>query len=136
MYTYKLTRIVFNNGEEIQPGNLTVIIGPNNAGKSRTLKDIAQKATRKQPLPSVVVSEVEWTTPQDLQELHEAYGLERYQDENNNWMFRTLTPELSQEHQINASFWSEELQVPEYLINKPLFAANFGDTIGGCGKVS
>jgi ABC-type branched-subunit amino acid transport system ATPase component len=72
MYTYKLTRIVFNNDKEIQPGNLTTIIGPNNAGKSRTLKDIAQKATKQQPLPSVVVKDIEWTTPQNLEELREA----------------------------------------------------------------
>lgn len=111
MYTYKLTQIVFNNGEKIQPGSLTVIIGPNNAGKSRTLKDIAQKATKMQPLRSVVVRDIEWTTPQNLQELCKAYGLERYQDENNNWYFRTLAPELFQERQIDASFWSNEQQV-------------------------
>lgn len=126
MYTYKLTRIVFNNSEEIQPGNLTVIIGPNNVGKSRTLKDIAQKSTKRQPLPGVIVNDVEWTTPQNLQELREAYALERYQDENNNWLFRTLAPELSKEHQTNASFWSEEQQISSYLSNKPLFAEHFG----------
>lgn len=126
MYTYKLTRIVFNNSEEIQPGNLTVIIGPNNVGKSRTLKDIAQKSTKRQPIPGVIVNDVEWTTPQNLQELREAYALERYQDENNNWLFRTLAPELSKEHQTNASFWSEEQQISSYLSNKPLFAEHFG----------
>ena len=126
MYNYKLTRIVFNNNEEIQPGNLTVIIGPNNSGKSRTLKDIAQKTTKGQPLPGVVVNDVEWTTPQNLQEIRETYGLERYQDENSNWMFRTLAPELSQEHQVNASFWSEEQQVSQNLPNKLWFAQNFG----------
>jgi ABC-type transporter Mla maintaining outer membrane lipid asymmetry ATPase subunit MlaF len=126
MYTYKLTRVVFNNGQTIQPGNLTAIIGPNNAGKSRTLKDIVQKTTRSQPLPGIVVGDVEWTIPQNLQELREAYGLERYQDENNNWMFRTLAPELSDERQINASFWSEEQQVAQYLANKPVFADHFG----------
>ena len=126
MYTYKLTRIVFNDGTEIQPGNLTVIIGPNNAGKSRTLKEIAQRTTKSRFPTGVVVRDVEWTTPQNLQELREAYQLERYQDENQNWMFRTLAPELSQEHQTNASFWSEEQQVSQYLSNKTLFAENFG----------
>jgi ABC-type hemin transport system ATPase subunit len=46
MYTYKLTRVGLNNGLKISPGNLTVIIGPNNAGKSRALKDIAWKTTK------------------------------------------------------------------------------------------
>ena len=110
MYTYKLTRIVFNNGKEIQPENLTIVIGPNNAGKSRTLKDIVQKATKQQPLPGVVVGDVEWTTPQNMEELREAYGLERYQDQNNQWMFRALAPEFFQERQVGASFWTDEQQ--------------------------
>ncbi|MGF1974904.1 MAG: ATP-dependent nuclease [Nostoc sp. CmiSLP01] len=126
MYIYKLSRIVFNNGKEVQPGNLTVIIGPNNAGKSRTLKDIAQKTTRSIPLPGIVVSDVEWTTPQNLQELREAYNLERYQDEYTNWMFRTLAPELSQERQVIANFWFENELISQILSNKSLFAEHFG----------
>lgn len=126
MYIYKLTRIVFNNGEEVHPGNLTVIIGPNNAGKSRTLKDIAQKTTRSRPLSGVVVSDVEWTIPQNLQELCEVYSLERYQDENTNWMFRTLAPELFQERQADASFWSQYQQSSQYLSNQSWFAEHFG----------
>ncbi|QSJ17670.1 ATP-binding protein [Nostoc sp. UHCC 0702] len=127
MYIYKLTRIVFNNGEEVKPGNLTVIIGPNNAGKSRILKDIAQKTTTSTPLPNVVVSDVDWTTPQNLQELREAHSLERYQDEYNNWVFRTLAPELSLERQVGASFWSEsEDDQIYYLSDKSSFAGNFG----------
>jgi predicted ATPase len=126
MYIYKLTQIEFNNGKAIQPGNLTVIVGPNNAGKSRTLKDIAQKTTKRQPLPGVVVNDVQWTTPQNFQDLSVVYGLERYQDENNNWLFRTLAPDLSQEFQANAAFWSEESQVANYLVNRNLFAEHFG----------
>jgi len=127
MYSYKLTRIVFNTGKEIRPGNLTVIIGPNNAGKSRALKDIAQKTTKRRPLPGIVVSDVEWTFPEDLQELSSAYSLKRYQDENNNWMFRTLAPDLSQEYQTNASFWFEERQSNQhYLSDKTMFAEHFG----------
>ncbi|WP_189524845.1 AAA family ATPase [Nostoc sp. 'Peltigera membranacea cyanobiont' 232] len=126
MYIYKLTRLVFNNGEEVQPGNLTVIIGPNNAGKSRTLKDIAHKTTRNTPPPGIVVSEVEWTTPQNLQELREAYSLERYQDEHANWMFRTLAPELSEERQVIANFWFEDQLISQFLSNKSLFAHHFG----------
>lgn len=126
MYTYKLTKIVFNNGQEIQPGNLTVIVGPNNAGKSRTLKDIAQQTTKERPQPGVVVNDVEWTTPQNLQELRKTYGLESYQDENANWIFRTLAPELSEERQVHTHFWSTCEQDSQYLSNKFQFAANFG----------
>jgi ATPase subunit of ABC transporter with duplicated ATPase domains len=77
---------------------MTVIIGPNNAGKSRALKDIAGKTTQESHFPGIVVTDVEWTSPSSLQELREAYSIERYRDENGQWMFRTLAPELCQEY--------------------------------------
>jgi ABC-type cobalamin/Fe3+-siderophores transport system ATPase subunit len=40
MYQYKLNNIVFNDGSSINAGDLTVVIGPNNSGKSRALKDM------------------------------------------------------------------------------------------------
>jgi ABC-type cobalamin/Fe3+-siderophores transport system ATPase subunit len=39
-YRYRITRIQFNDGRSLQPGNLVVFVGPNNVGKSRSLKDI------------------------------------------------------------------------------------------------
>jgi predicted ATPase len=104
MYTYKLNRIVFNDGTAIEPGSLTVIIGPNNAGKSRILKDIAAKTTQNQLIPGVVVGDVEWTLPQSIQKLHETYNIERYREEHGSWTFRTLAPELSQEFQTSIGF--------------------------------
>ena len=75
MYTYKLTRIVFNDGRVIEPGNLTVIIGPNNAGKSRILKDIAAKTTQNQLITGVVVRNIGYTLPQSIQEVHKIYDI-------------------------------------------------------------
>lgn len=127
MYIYKLTEIEFNNGEKIQPGNLTVIIGPNNSGKSRILKDIAQQTTKWQPLPGVVVNDVKWTTPESVQELCESYGFKSYRDEHNRLLFRTLSPELFQEDQIGASFWSESHSTnTQYVSDPSLFAEHFG----------
>jgi predicted ATPase len=130
MYTYKLTRVGLNNGLEISPGNLTVIIGPNNAGKSRALKDIAWKTTKEIPGQGIIVNDVEWTFPQNFQELREAYNLERYPDEQGNLMFRALAPELHQEYQINAQHWSNWEQ-PNSLpyLNKAAFAGQFGSAM-------
>ena len=131
MYTYKLTRVGLNNGLEISPGNLTVIIGPNNAGKSRALKDIAWKTTKDTPGQGIIVNDVEWTLPQNFQELREAYNLKRYQDEHGNWMFRTLAPELHQEYQINAQHWSNWDEQQNFLpyLNKAAFAGQFGSAM-------
>lgn len=68
MYTFKLTQIGLNDGSKFEPGKLTVIVGPNNVGKSRALKDIAALVTNAQT-STVVVKDVEWTMPQNLQEL-------------------------------------------------------------------
>ncbi len=37
-----ISKIVFNNGSDIdlQPNDIVVFVGPNNAGKSQSLKDI------------------------------------------------------------------------------------------------
>jgi predicted ATPase len=126
MYTYKLTKIKLNNDKEIQLGNLTVIIGPNNVGKSRILKDIVQITTRQQSLSRVVVKDVGWISPQSLEELCEAYSLECYQDQNNQYLFRTLAPELFQERQVNASFWGNKEYISNYFNSQSLFAENFG----------
>jgi predicted ATPase len=137
MYTYKLNRIVFNDGTAIEPGSLTVIIGPNNAGKSRILKDIAAKTTQNQLIPGVVVSNIEWTLPQSIQELHETYNIERYKDEHGSWTFRTLAPELCQEFQTSIGLtpgleWLDwyEGQFQYQAINKfSFFAEHFGRAV-------
>ena len=133
MYTYKLTRVGLNNGSEISPpGNLTVIIGPNNAGKSRALKDIAWKTTKDTPGQGIIVNDVEWTLPQNFKELREAYNLKQYQDEHGNWIFRTLAPELHQEYQNNAgdwSIWDEQSNFQNWLYNKSQFARVFGSAM-------
>ena len=130
MYTYKLTRIVFNDGSEIRPGNMTVIIGPNNAGKSRALKDIAWKTTQETSFPGIVVTDVEWTSPSSLKELREAYSIERYRDEQGQWMFRTLVPELYQEYRLGMSgldwpTWYEQ-NFQMFITDKLQFVQYFG----------
>lgn len=131
MYTYKLTRIKLNDGSEIIPGKITVILGPNNAGKSRALKDIAWKTTKEQALKGIVVTDVDWTYPQNLQELHDSYDLKSYQDENGNLVFRTLTAELGQEYQFyadNWSIWNDQKNFQD-ILRKPQFAQHFGSSM-------
>lgn len=53
-----ISKITFNNGKEVQinKDDIIVFVGPNNAGKSQSLKDIYELSSRNQP--SVVVSDV------------------------------------------------------------------------------
>ena len=50
----KITKVTLSNGTDFAPAALTVIIGPNNGGKSRFLKDIQAKLTAPRvPTPSL-----------------------------------------------------------------------------------
>ncbi len=49
MYIYNLTKVTFSDGTEIVPAQLTVLIGPNNAGKSRALRDRCANDTKPDP---------------------------------------------------------------------------------------
>ncbi|MBE9205773.1 AAA family ATPase [Nostoc sp. LEGE 06077] len=107
---------------------MTVIIGPNNAGKSRVLKDIAGKTTQETSLPGIVVNDVEWTSPSSLQEFREAYSIERYLDENYQWIFRTLAPELCQEYHSGGIDWPTwyEQNFQMLITDKFQFVQQFG----------
>ncbi|MDO4545804.1 MAG: AAA family ATPase [Bacillota bacterium] len=53
-----ISKIRFNNGEEIDiaANDIVIFVGPNNAGKSQSLKDIYSLSAKK--LPSIVVSDI------------------------------------------------------------------------------
>lgn len=52
---YGLTRVTFNDGTDFAPGNLTIVIGPNNSGKSRLLIDLERLLTQANPHTSTDV---------------------------------------------------------------------------------
>jgi ABC-type cobalamin/Fe3+-siderophores transport system ATPase subunit len=45
VYAYRIELLEFTDGTQLGPGDLTVICGPNNVGKSRLLKEIALFST-------------------------------------------------------------------------------------------
>lgn len=53
-----VSNVTFNNDEnmDVAPNDIIVFVGPNNAGKSQSLKDIYQLSSKK--LPTVVVSDI------------------------------------------------------------------------------
>lgn len=110
MYEYKIERLKFNDGTEITPGNLTVVVGPNNCGKSRILKDI-KSITSDQTSRSVVVSEVEYSLPSSVSDLIESYGISTFTDANDNVYIRTLSSNLASQHNVHVGLgWEENFQ--------------------------
>jgi predicted ATPase len=133
MYTYNLTRLLFNNGMMVQPRKLTVIIGPNNSGKSRILKEIVQKTTQRSTEAGIIVTDVDWSLPNSLEELSEGYSdIERYKESNGRQSFRVLAPELNQENSMsggnNYPDWHKQ-NFQALLSDKKLFAHEFGKAL-------
>jgi ABC-type Mn2+/Zn2+ transport system ATPase subunit len=77
MFRFRLTKLVLKDGTTLEPAQVTVIVGPNNAGKSRFLKEIAGLAT-KQHTDGLLVRDVESSMPANLEELRRSYDVERH----------------------------------------------------------
>lgn len=101
-YTYRLTDICFANGTVLRLGNLTVVVGANNSGKSRMLKDIVAKASQNSRIQGVVADDIFWTLPSTIDELRQAYpDIERTQGERGQWLLSTLAPDLCSAHTLS-----------------------------------
>jgi predicted ATPase len=110
MYQYKIDNIIFNDGSSICPGALTIIVGPNNCGKSRILKDI-KSITSDQIKHSVVVTDVKYSIPDTVEALKEAYNITTFSDKKNNLYLRTLSSSLVTQHNIGVGVdWEQNCQ--------------------------
>ena len=60
-----ISRLEFNNGEslEVKQDDIVVFVGPNNAGKSQSLKDIYTLSSKR--IPTVIVSDIEITKSEE-----------------------------------------------------------------------
>src|SRR3989442_15955602 len=77
----RVESIKTNDGKEIVLGNFTVLVGPNNVGKSQTLRDIHDKLSNGWEVPTTVVKEVVLEKPASLDALLE--GLDVRDDPQN-----------------------------------------------------
>ena len=83
MFYTKITKLVFNNGKDlsINPNDIVVFVGPNNCGKSQSLRDIYKKISEE--LDSVVIKEI-GITKGNLDELIESLKeTSKYTESNN-----------------------------------------------------
>lgn len=95
MYEYRLASLTFENGFAFRPGKLTVVVGPNNSGKSRLLRDVRQLCTSQTP-DTVVAKRVTYTRPPTPSALEEAYRIEPHFDPSTNQVYlRTLDADMT-----------------------------------------
>jgi hypothetical protein len=133
MYEFRLTRIRFDDESTLEPANLTVVIGPNNVGKSRMLREITDKVTNSQPPDSVVVRETDWTTAESLDIFRQRYPtVERYKDKTGRWIFRLIAPDLCNEHRVQGGDWPGSFThyfPSDHPDKKRGFAGHFGPSL-------
>ena len=128
MYRYRLKSFTLNDGSAPLPlGNLTVIVGPNNVGKSRALRDVLNICAAQQPRTyrSLVVTDVDWTMPTYLDDLREREKLNVYTDANGNQVLRSLDPNLAGERSTQVTGW-QDANYSQLLTNKVLFTQLVG----------
>jgi energy-coupling factor transporter ATP-binding protein EcfA2 len=131
-YRYRITRIKFNDGRSLEPGNLVVFVGPNNVGKSRSLKDILSicgPPPGLSPRP-LVVTEVDWTTPSSFEELGQRDKVLVREEPNGIRQLRSLDPNLVGERNFQVTNWVDA-NFTNALNNKQLFASLFGSQFVG-----
>lgn len=131
-YRYRITRIQFNDGKSLEPGNLVVFVGPNNVGKSRSLRDILSICAPPQtvsPRP-LVVREVDWTTPSSFEELEERDKMLVREEANGTRLLRSLDPSLTGERNFQVTGWKNE-NFRAASNNKHSFAQFFGPQFVG-----
>jgi len=103
IYQFRLEQLLFRDGTRLDPTPLTVILGPNNVGKSALLKEIVECITIRATPPATVLQSVDWTIPNSLGDLLAAYPIKRHRNEVGGWIQRTLAADLSKQHQISSS---------------------------------
>lgn len=131
-YRYRISRVQFNDGTSLRPGNLVVFVGPNNAGKSRSLRDILSICAPPQgPTPRpLVVQDVEWTRPSDYGELEGRDKTYVREEPNGVRFLRSLDPGLTSERNYQVTGWQDQ-HYKNALGNRQLFATMFGSQFVG-----
>lgn len=74
MYNFKIDNLIINDGTKIVPKKINIIVGPNNSGKSRFLKDIRDYFNNNES-DKVIVKEISYDLPTNADEFIEKYNL-------------------------------------------------------------
>ena len=95
MYRFKIDRINVNTVDGIQtivPKKINIIVGPNNSGKSRLLKEIRDYLSGDRT-DIKILADINCALPKDFYEFNEAYNVESkmVQDLHGNWMLKVYT---------------------------------------------
>lgn len=99
MYRFKIEKIIVNTVEEkmeIIPKKINVIVGPNNSGKSRFLREIRDYISGENNRK--IISDIEYTFPENFSDFDKAYNINAkiIRDKYGNWMLKSYSNKPNQ----------------------------------------
>lgn len=108
MYKFNINSFIVGSTEgdiEIVPKGINVIIGPNNSGKSRLLKDFRDYLNGRKE-HTKILKEIEYEAPRNLDELDNRYNISKKitRDIHGNWRLRVYSNTNTNEIGIYDSF--------------------------------
>lgn len=110
MYKFRINKIVVNSAdgtEDIIPKKINVLVGPNNSGKSRFLKEIRDYLSGDNRDIKIIDS-LDYPFPEKFSELDDAYDIKSkmVKDQNGNWMLKSYSNKPTQILDMTASLES------------------------------
>lgn len=110
MYKFKIDKIVVNTSEgtkDIAPKTINVLVGPNNSGKSRFLKELRDYLSGdKRDIK--IINSIEHSYPESFSELDNAYNVtsKMVKDQYGNWMLKSYSNKPAQGLDMTSSLES------------------------------
>jgi len=91
----RISNVTTKSGQTIELGNLVVLVGPNNVGKSQFLSDIHEDMLQGSRVQKVIINEITYEKPPTYGEL--ISGLRKRRDERDTsvWLFDGIASNLS-----------------------------------------
>lgn len=110
MYKFRIDKIVVNSTdgtEDIIPKKINVLVGPNNSGKSRFLKEIRDYLSGDNH-DKKIINSIDYPFPENFSELDDAYNIKSkmVKDQNGNWMLKSYSNKPTQILDMTASLES------------------------------
>lgn len=110
MYRFKIKKLNINTVDgllEMEPKKINVIIGPNNSGKSRMLKELRDFLSGDMR-DIKIIETIDYDYPSNLERIDESYDIKSRmaKDLYGNWILRTYSNKSDQPWDTNATFES------------------------------
>lgn len=96
----QLSKISTKDGESIDIGKFTLLVGPNNVGKSQTLKDIHRKLLKGHKAETTLISEIEVDRPGSFEKLYEGLDVRVDQQNIGHHIIDSVTSDFDQNSMI------------------------------------